>query len=303
MELQELIEFDEISKSRQRGFAFISQALDCEETGNGLNLAPILYKLGIRELSTGIGLCQDLEYGSNSKVKQLEREMLASLSRAKDRLEFFEQKESNSDVQNFDPLPRTPGNVSNRKFAIHYAPNPSTPRRNIPKISTQFTPPRTFSHNSPKIQNSVSEPASNRTPIFHSAQKNCPNSSGHSASRSVGHLPMSPGNFTRPTLSSILKSRESSSSQTPAVQIRKPPSSTPSMSPNLVSRSSNPTHKIDSGLSDSLASSIVCSKAGITFNDVIGHKKSKEALQEMVILPALRPGQNFYQPLLPHWQS
>ena len=92
-------EFEEVSKSRRRGFAFISQALDCEETGNGTDLAPILYKLGIRELSYGIGLCEDPEYNSNPSVKQLRREMLASLSRAKDRLEFFELKESNPETQ------------------------------------------------------------------------------------------------------------------------------------------------------------------------------------------------------------
>ena len=105
-------DFDEISRTRQRGFAFISQALDCEETGSGLDLAPILYKLGIRELGQGIEMCESKNFengsrstdsrqnqsGSDPRLNQLKREMLSSLSRAKDRLEIFEEVQ-NPEIQ------------------------------------------------------------------------------------------------------------------------------------------------------------------------------------------------------------
>ena len=137
---QEPSELQEISNSRQRGFAFICQALDCEETGNGLDLAPILYKLGIRELSYGIGLCEERECDSKPRVQQLRREMLVSLSRAKDRLDYFEQKESNPETQtqeNVQPMRRTPtGNNSVRHVAPNYEPRPSTPSSRATKVGS-----------------------------------------------------------------------------------------------------------------------------------------------------------------------
>ena len=114
-------DFEKISRCRQRGFAFISQALDCEETGSGLDLAPILYKLGIRELGQGIEMCESKNCESDPRLRQLKREMLSSLSRAKDRLEFFVE-EQNSELQEY-ALEQTPGStiINNFTFICHSA--------------------------------------------------------------------------------------------------------------------------------------------------------------------------------------
>ena len=102
--------------------------------------------------------------------------------------------------------------------------------------------------------------------------------------------------FTRPTLSSILKSRESSSSPTPPNSLpRKTVSRNRNQSEKSVRTSETPkpeerrTNPIDANLSEYLSSTIVSPKVGVSFDDVIGHAKSKQALQEMVILPTLRP--------------
>jgi hypothetical protein len=60
--------------------------------------------------------------------------------------------------------------------------------------------------------------------------------------------------------------------------------------------SSNPGSDslIDPHLSGYLRSTLISPKAGgVSFDDVLGHDKSKEALREMVILPSLRPGQYY----------
>jgi hypothetical protein len=51
--------FEQMLCYRKRGFNFISQAISCEETGCNLELAPVLYKLGIRELGRGLQACDD----------------------------------------------------------------------------------------------------------------------------------------------------------------------------------------------------------------------------------------------------
>ena len=298
-------DWEEISRCRQKGFAFISQALDCEETENELDLAPILYKLGIRELSQGIGMCENGSYDSDPRLRQLRREMLSSLSRANDRLEFFENQgldlEARSRSRDEEGRDRRDSN-SVRNIAQQFEQNPNSPNVRFfeqdPQNSTsanhrgQFrgqTPNR--SHVGLNSARQIEQTRGRYTP-----DRNF----GHSSIRSFGQTSNTSSNFSRPTLSSILKSREPSSSPTPMS-----PSST-SAARKATARSriqSDPVPKAtrsetaknedrkvtDSCLSEYLSSAIVSPKTGVSFNDVIGHKKSKEALQEMVILPALRP--------------
>ncbi len=299
-------DFEEISGFRQKGFAFISQALDCEETGYELDLAPILYKLGIRELSQGIGMCEARRADSDPRLRQLQREMLLSLSRAKDRLEFFENQGLDLETRSRDEEVRDRReNNSVRNIAQNFEQNSGS--QNV----------RFFEHNNDpqnSIRSNLQDQIRTRTPDrLHFGQNSAhkieqtrgrytpDRNFGHSSIRSFGQTPTtSSSNFSRPTLSSILKSREPSSSPTPispspTLAARKATArsriqSDPMPKSNRSEIPKNEDRKVtDSGLSEYLSSAIVSPKTGVTFNDVIGHKKSKEALQEMVILPALRP--------------
>ena len=302
-------DWEEISGYRQKGFAFISQALDCEETGNELDLAPILYKLGIRELSQGIGMCENGSYDSDPRLRQLRREMLSSLSRAKDRLEFFENQGLDLEARSRPGSRSRDEEVRDRRDS-----------NSVRNIAQQFEP----NLNSPNVRFFQQDPQ-NSTSANHRGQcrGQTPDRShvglnsarkfeqtrgrytpdrnfGHSSIRSFGQTSNTSSNFSRPTLSSILKSREPSSSPTPMspssttaarkVTARSRIQSDPIPKATRSDTPKNEDRKVtDSGLSEYLSSAIVSPKTGVSFNDVIGHKKSKEALQEMVILPALRP--------------
>lgn len=121
----------------------------------------------------------------------------------------------------------------------------------------------------------------------------------HSSVRTFGQTGNS-NSFTRPTLSSSLKSRESSSSPTPPSSLHRksvvrnrnqsdPPAPRSVRSTSETPKSEESRKPIDANLSEYLSSTIVSPKVGVSFDDVIGHAKSKQALQEMVILPTLRP--------------
>jgi hypothetical protein len=121
----------------------------------------------------------------------------------------------------------------------------------------------------------------------------------HSSVRTFGQTGNS-NSFTRPTFSSSLKSRESSSSPTPPSSLHRksvvrnrnqsdPPPPRSVRSSSETPKSEEYRKPIDANLSEYLSSTIVSPKVGVSFDDVIGHAKSKQALQEMVILPTLRP--------------
>ena len=261
---------EKIQRFRQRGFAFISQALGCEETGDNIDLAPILYRLGVRELGRGLELCDGVDL--DPRVRQIRREMLVSLSRANDRIDYFDNNPSASVAVVAGPPNVGPDNLTSsvRSLASKFERIPTTPSRG-PVRMTPLPAGRITPRAAP-----VRTP-DRKTPV--------------AASNS----------FSRPTMASIMKSREKSSSPTPLTTPR-PTSTTPrpTSSPRTPRASSGTRPRpepaksgmrtqVDQSLSEFLESTIVPPNLGVSFTDVIGHKKSKEALQEMVILPTLRP--------------
>jgi len=271
-----------IQQFRQRGFGFISQALDCEETGNNLDLAPILYRLGVRELGRGLELCELCDGVDHDKrVRQLRREMLVSLSRANDRIEHFD---NNPSVTVASIGPSASNGIGDGHNLMSSVRNLTRKFERIPA-----TPSRT--------QVGMTPPSAGRTP---------------SRATPVRTPTSTASNFSRPTLASIMKTREreKSSSPTPMTTTS---TTTPRPTPMITTTTPRPTSSprttripatarprseqpvtgnrtpVDQSLAEFLESTIVPPNLGVTFDDVIGHKKSKEALQEMVILPTLRP--------------
>ena len=257
---------EKIQRFRQRGFAFISQALGCEETGDNIDLAPILYRLGVRELGRGLELCDGVN--PDPRVRQIRREMLVSLSRANDRVDYFDNNPSASVAVAAGSSNVGSDNLTSsvRSLASKFERIPSTTSR----APAGMTPP-----------------AGRITPRAAPVRTPDRKTSG-AASNS----------FSRPTLASTMKSREKSSSPTPSTTQSTTPRPTSSPRTPRASSGTRPRPEpaksgmrtqVDQSLSEFLESTIVPPNLGVSFSDVIGHKKSKEALQEMVILPTLRP--------------
>ena len=296
-------EVDEISQLRQRGFSFISQALKCEETETNLDLAPSLYRLGARELGRGLELCGDGD--SDPKISKLRRELLTSLCRANDRIDFFDNNENCSNRNSGSQLsvgpnePRTLEQRSTNEGSLYgqlsrpirtFNASSQNGSRTTPSSQAALgtpqprTPIRSFSQ-SPSTRFSMTSP---RQVSFMVPDQRTPNSTF----RSFGQAPSN--NFSRPTLSSTMKTRETVSSpkslpRSHPISRDRTPTSAGTKQPESPKPGQTPLNSFDPKLSEFLQSAIVDSELGISFNDVIGHRKSKEALQEMVILPAIRP--------------
>ncbi|XP_059159214.1 spastin-like isoform X1 [Physella acuta] len=284
-------------KYHRKAFEFISKALKIdEEDGVRKDIAVELYRKGITELERGIAVDVEGQGETYERARRLKEKMQTNLDMVRDRLEILEkllekislknkeEEEASASSKSAVQVQSTSGRVEANTTA-----GPSTIHK--PYISTRqdfcLLPSTT---NVLSKFTSLNFAGRNTDAVSHKPMK----------SKNIPMTVSKAGSGVIPRGGSGTGGRERKSST----------SSTPGSSPGTKRR---PTHlrqasqpdirgmtngrdisnvklkNVDKKLADLILSEIVDSGQEVLFSDIAGQETAKQALQEIVILPALRP--------------
>ncbi|KAK7161294.1 hypothetical protein R3I94_004087 [Phoxinus phoxinus] len=239
-----------IRNYHKQAFEFISLALQIDEDDKGdKDKAVQWYRKGIAELEKGICI-QVTGAGEKAKrARKLQDKMISNLTMAKDRLELLGKLVSKSPAEGFSD--HTGLSFSNGNLRPVAGGGAVSKKKDTLTISNQ-------SHLRPKI-----------TP------KSAPNASGLHRAPSASGRTGPQNNQKGPSAKGGVRHNVKASSAAAASPQRK--------------RDMKNFKNVDSKLADLILNDIVDSGAAVQFNDIAGQDLAKQALQEIVILPALRP--------------
>ncbi|XP_011160146.1 spastin isoform X1 [Solenopsis invicta] len=302
----------------RRAFEFISKALKIDEDNEGQKeMAIELYKKGIGELEKGIAVeCTGGHGEVWEHAQRLHDKMCTNLAMAKDRLDFLVSVRKlrklgiNHNINNRAPGNKTDGehpgkhlrarrnthtfqtartspNINHNKNTnnIHTTVNAGqTMCTQIPKLRPR-SPKNCFAHTTEASGRKLSVPGKRITGTPLSKSQTLPRSMGRSTPIQPCHktLPIKPSS-TPPSVKRQLSVPGNGS------PIRRPGTPTTSNS-----NRSTPTRKVpilkgvDPKLAQVILDEILEGGAPVQWEDIAGQETAKQALQEMVILPSLRP--------------
>ncbi|XP_029538100.1 spastin-like isoform X2 [Oncorhynchus nerka] len=250
---------EQIRNHHKQAFEYISVALRIDEDDKvHKEQAVQWYKRGIAELERGIAI-EVAENGEKyERDKRLQAKMITNLIMAKDRLELLEKLRSGPAQRDIY------AESSNQSYHNGYL--------------------RSVSGAVPKKRDSLTTHSSHSLPRpKHTPKKTLP--AGH------GGLQRSPsfiGPSSSHTQHRLVPQSNRNKSKTGNRQSCKPTTTPTSMSP-LKKRDMKNLKNVDSKLANLILSEIIDSGSSVRFEDVAGQELAKQALQEIVILPALRP--------------
>ncbi|XP_071400122.1 spastin-like, partial [Centroberyx affinis] len=248
---------ERIRDHHRQAFRFISAALRIDEEDQGNKEQAVeWYKQGIAELERGIAIQIPGNGEKYERDKRLQAKMTTNLIMAKDRLELLAKVLSGSRTQT--------------------------------DIYTDSTNPAHHAAHLRSVSGAVSKKRDSTTPSSRPKHgPKTPSSSSSSSSVSGGQAghQRSP-NLSRPTNTTHRPPAQNSSKGKGSRQNGKPssPTSTP-----LKKKDMKNLKNVDSKLANLILNEIVDSGSSVRFEDVAGQDLAKQALQEIVILPALRP--------------
>ncbi|XP_052697099.1 spastin-like isoform X1 [Crassostrea angulata] len=252
----------------RKAFEYISKALKIDEEDAGKkDQAVEMYRKGIDALQKGIAVEVNYGHGESwDKARRLQEKMITNLVMARDRLEVLEkalllcaQEPLISDIA--EGVDRNP-NLRERRPASNdaQAPSgraqkpPSTGEVNKRKASEGSEAAATSKTNKPLRQKPMAIHKSNSLPRSNPRAENKINSPA-AAREYYKQTPRlnAPGSKKKPDLSKMkLKN-------------------------------------VDKNIAETILNEILDTGPTVTFKDIAGQEAAKEALQEIVILPALRP--------------
>uniref|UniRef100_A0AAZ3PJH5 microtubule-severing ATPase n=1 Tax=Oncorhynchus tshawytscha TaxID=74940 RepID=A0AAZ3PJH5_ONCTS len=260
-----------IRNYHKRAFEYISVALKIDEDDKGVKEEAVQwYQKGIAELQRGIAIEVTGQGEHCDRSKRLQTKMINNLTMAKDRLALLGQV-------SLCPSSLSPS-VSLCPFSLNlslsvFSLSPSS--LSVLSLSSSLRP---------SLSPSVSLSLSLCLSLSLATEGTSASKTSHSPQSPPGHLPTPPVRPTGP------KNKPG-----PGPGHSKP-ASTGSSRTNNIKVSLEPQKRdmknfknVDSKLASFILNEIVDGGSSVSFEDIAGQELAKQALQEIVILPALRP--------------
>ncbi|KAM9053431.1 spastin isoform 3-T3 [Megaptera novaeangliae] len=254
-------EAERVRAFHKQAFEYISVALriDEDEKVGQKEQAVEWYKKGIEELEKGIAVVVTGQGEQCDRARRLQAKMMTNLVMAKDRLQLLEKlqpvlqfSKSQTDVYNDNTnLTCRNGHLQSESGAV--------PKRKDPLTHTSNSLPRS---------KTVMKTGSTALSGHHRA----PSCSGLSM---VSGVRQGPGPATA-THKSTPKTNRTNKPSTPTTAARK-------------KKDLKNFRNVDSNLANLIMNEIVDNGTAVKFDDIAGQELAKQALQEIVILPSLRP--------------
>ncbi|CAG9800374.1 unnamed protein product [Chironomus riparius] len=292
----------------KRAFEYISQALKIDETQNSeqKEIAINLYQEGINELSRGINI--DVWQGTGEKwikAQRLHDKMQTNLAMAKDRLNFLElmmsertkllNQERRKVAANVQSVTDKMNRLTNRKSSLQkpYLVNEYACSDKGEKVVT-FNNTKNSNHSTSKTTSSseATGKLSSRRPanltIMNKSQtlpRNMSRALTHVNNTTIPKKPATPPAVRRQfsaSGSSSPRKTNFSGRATPPLRSRTPQGQQPTQ--NIIS-----VKGVEQKLVQTIMDEIIEGGQKVEFNDIAGNEAAKQALKEMVILPAVRP--------------
>ncbi|KAL4238170.1 hypothetical protein ACF0H5_002882 [Mactra antiquata] len=262
----------------RKAFEYISKALKIDEEDGRKDVAVELYRKGIAELEKGVAVQIRGQVGEPwDKARRLQDKMMTNLVMAQDRLEVLEKMLAMNHHSSNRPVAMDTSEPGPSRIPDAVSPN-VTVRQRTPR-DTRGQPKKTVINKPsviPKTQ-VTTKPMKMKQPI------------GIHKSNTV------PRNFGNQRRGSGESSPRSSPSNSPYAWRR----GIPSQSSIPKSNKGTPKKKrdmknlnikgVDKKLAETILNEIIDSGPPVSFQDIAGQDTAKQALQEIVILPALRP--------------
>ncbi|XP_056135789.1 spastin [Lampris incognitus] len=250
---------ERVRNHHRQAFEYISVALRIDEDEQGHKEQAVeWYKRGIAELERGIAITIPENGEKYERDKRLQAKMTTNLIMAKDRLELLAKVVPGSPVQH------------------DVCSDSADPTRHRPRL-------RSVSGAVPKKRDSLTSSGHSLSRPKHPPKASSSSSSGTQNGRQ--RSPNLSGSSGAPAQRPAAQS-SSSKGKTADRQNIKP--GTPVSSP-VKKKDMKNLRNVDSKLANLILNEIVDSASSVRFEDVAGQDLAKQALQEIVILPALRP--------------
>lgn len=276
-------------RHHRKAFEYISKALKIDEEDAGhKDVAIEMYKKGIGELQKGIAVEITGQGDPWDRARRLQAKMMTNLVMAQERLEVLEKLFASS------------VNHTSEEAMDCGGAGPSSP----PKPSIQYKPSPNITTRRPRSPASARSPAStpvtkrddirprqtNKTSVANKPMKMKQPMSIHKSNSLPRTGPSSP----RSTSNTSNRSNSPSGSPYAWRKINRQNSAgsnsgkaTPSRRPPDIKNLK--LKGIDKKLAETILNEVIDSGPPVAFSDIAGQETAKQALQEIVILPALRP--------------
>jgi len=273
----------QLKEHHRRAFQLVSRALKLDEQGDK-TLAIDLYRQGINELEAGIdinirksGITRD----ALTRAERLQSQMKTNLEMARDRLEFLSGLSDlhrlpiNSEVEEVAHPPRKLLTMNEDCSSTN---GPPSSGARLLKKKPVLTPTST-AHTAvsgqvrkPLVSTSRSKPAATTATAPKTTAISRPQNQPLPKTTAGRSAISGPASKALPTTS-------------------RRPAQLPHAAPSRAAKSAmtGPIKGVDSKLASLILDEIIDGGAGVSFSDIAGLSLAKQALQEIVILPMLRP--------------
>ncbi|NXJ12161.1 SPAST protein, partial [Odontophorus gujanensis] len=252
---------ERVRACHKRAFECISMALriDEDERAGQKEQAVEWYKKGIEELERGIAVLVVGQGDQCERARRLQSKMMTNLAMAKDRLQLLEKLQA--DLQISKPQMEVYNDSTNLACRNGHLQSESGA---VPKKKDPLT------HTSNSLPRSKTVAKTGSTGL-----------SGHH--RTPSYSGISTASVSRPAANPAASAHKAAPKNS---RTNKPSTPTPAARKK---KDMKIFRNVDSNLANLILNEIVDSGPAVKFDDIAGQELAKQALQEIVILPSLRP--------------